>query len=252
VQMQDECPGWRPSCFIVDACAAEMNAIREVFGEEMPIFICTWHFFKALKKQLNCKVRLSAILALLNRLSSSVPISICYIGGSYMKSLDTLSNIWNSFNTRYQIYQVYNSQLLLLLQGDHVNAVPLLSVGLMVPCSCSCRSRALGLTKPKWSLTFSMRFAMSWPMSLLISVPWMRLPCFKTSRADSRPFWTGQTLLARQRRWAIARRNGKNTSVRHPWLIGVCASCWHEATIINCRIGATCQASLLVFCIADR
>jgi hypothetical protein len=55
--MQRACPGWRPSCFIVDASVAEMNAIREVFGEAVKIFICTWHFFKALKKQLNAKVR---------------------------------------------------------------------------------------------------------------------------------------------------------------------------------------------------
>jgi len=55
--MQQACPGWKPSCFIVDAAPAPMNAIRAVFGDDVKIFICTWHFFKALKKNLNSKVR---------------------------------------------------------------------------------------------------------------------------------------------------------------------------------------------------
>jgi hypothetical protein len=55
--MQQACPGWKPSCFIVDAAPAQINAIRKVFGDSVKIFICTWHFFKALKKNLWSKVR---------------------------------------------------------------------------------------------------------------------------------------------------------------------------------------------------
>jgi len=40
-------PEWRPICFVTDACAKEMLAIRTVFGDTMQIFICTWHMQRA-------------------------------------------------------------------------------------------------------------------------------------------------------------------------------------------------------------
>jgi len=55
--MQERCADWMPSCFIVDASLAEINAISAAFGPSVKIFLCTWHFFKALSANLKKKVR---------------------------------------------------------------------------------------------------------------------------------------------------------------------------------------------------
>ena len=49
---------WRPSCFLVDANLAESAAIRAVYGDTLPIFICTWHMQKATRLKLRELVRL--------------------------------------------------------------------------------------------------------------------------------------------------------------------------------------------------
>lgn len=45
-------PGWRPSCFIVDDCDAQTNALKAVFGQDVPVNLCTWHVKRAWLKHL--------------------------------------------------------------------------------------------------------------------------------------------------------------------------------------------------------
>lgn len=55
--MEQHSPGWRPSCFLSDDSDAQKNAIQEVFGSNMPVFLCAWHVKHTWLKQLLAKVK---------------------------------------------------------------------------------------------------------------------------------------------------------------------------------------------------
>lgn len=56
-QMKSHDPDWKPLCFLTDACVKEMAAIRTVYGDSVPNFICTWHMHKATMSHLKAMVR---------------------------------------------------------------------------------------------------------------------------------------------------------------------------------------------------
>jgi hypothetical protein len=41
---------------MIDACDKEAAAIRSVYAETVPVFICTWHMHKATNEMLKKKV----------------------------------------------------------------------------------------------------------------------------------------------------------------------------------------------------
>ena len=51
---------WTPSCFTLDDCNAEMNAVRDIFGPEVRIYLCTWHVQRNWLRHLLSKVKDSA------------------------------------------------------------------------------------------------------------------------------------------------------------------------------------------------
>ena len=47
---------WLPSAVLVDACDAEIAAVKQAFTLAVAVFLCHWHVQKAWKKQLYAKV----------------------------------------------------------------------------------------------------------------------------------------------------------------------------------------------------
>jgi hypothetical protein len=54
-QMREYCSSWSPSCIMIDACPAEIAAIRLALPNTQ-IFLCHWHVEKAFNKKLHEKV----------------------------------------------------------------------------------------------------------------------------------------------------------------------------------------------------
>ena len=56
IQVRKTKADWQPSAVLVDACDAEIAAVKQAFTLAVPVFLCHWHVQKAWKKQLYAKV----------------------------------------------------------------------------------------------------------------------------------------------------------------------------------------------------
>lgn len=52
-------PLWEPLAVLVDACDAEIAAVKCAFALAVLVFLCHWHVQRAWKKQLYAKVCLT-------------------------------------------------------------------------------------------------------------------------------------------------------------------------------------------------
>lgn len=62
LQVRRKMPEWEPLAVLVDACDAEIAAVKCAFTMAVSVFLCHWHVQRAWKKQLYAKVLLNLIL----------------------------------------------------------------------------------------------------------------------------------------------------------------------------------------------